>query len=164
MQGRAVNNAVNIRPAVAGDAEALLALFRESVRGLGAGLYPPEALEAWITGLDEARLRNLLRTTRVLAAELDGELAGFCALDSDLLEMLYVHPRHAHKGVATVLLAAIETEALRQGADTLSVRVSLAAQPFFKARGFLMVRGLEVVRSGVEIFCFQMEKRLVPAT
>ena len=155
-----MDHAVSIRPAVAEDVGALLALFRESVRGLGAELYTPEALEAWSAGLDEPRLRGLLRTTFVLAAELDGELAGFGALDSDLLEMLYVHPLHAHRGVATVLLAAIEAEALRRGARTLSARVSLAAQPFFKCRGFLMVRGLEVVRSGVEIFCFQMEKRL----
>lgn len=158
-----MDTAVSIRPATDDDARVIPALFRESVHGLAHEFYSPKALAAWADGLDEHGARALIRGSLVLVAERDGQPAGFAALKANVLEMLYVHPGHARSGVASTLLAQIETLAARRGIEALTVRASLAAQPFFKARGFLLVRGLEVVRAGVEIFCFEMEKQLAPA-
>ena len=68
---------------------------------------------------------------------MDGTVAGFASLAGpDLIDMLFVDPGHARRGIATLLLDALTRLAAARGATTLKVDASDTARAFFLARGF----------------------------
>jgi putative acetyltransferase len=75
-----------------------------------------------------------------------------------LVDLLYVHPEYARRGVGRELLEAACTWAVAHGARTLEAEVSIAARPLFEAAGFRVEREQYVVRSGVELRNFHMTR------
>ena len=70
-------------------------------------------------------------------ALVDGELAGFASLNgAETIDMLYVDPEFARRGVATALLDALTRLAAARGAKTLTADVSDTARPLFERQGF----------------------------
>lgn len=127
-----------LRPYLPADSEALAELFRASIAELAAEDYDETQREAWISRADDeedfaARLGKAL----TLVATLDGEIVGFASLvGNSEIDMLYVAPEAARRGVASLLLMALEKLAAARGARTLTTDASDTAEPFFKARGF----------------------------
>jgi putative acetyltransferase len=68
---------------------------------------------------------------------MDGSPVGFASLaGTERLDMLYVHPAAAGRGVATMLIDALEKLAAARGARRLTADVSDSAEDFFRRRGF----------------------------
>lgn len=120
------------------DGPALAAIFAASIDELTASDYSQEQQAAWIaTAESEAAFGVRLQGFLTVLALLDGDIAGFASLKSpDVLEMLYVRPDAAGKGVATALCDALEKIAHGRGAAALTVAASDTAQPFFAKRGY----------------------------
>jgi putative acetyltransferase len=131
--------APGLRPLLPADAPLLAELFRESVETLAAEDYDEDQRAAWATAADdEAAFAQKLAGALTIVATLDGEIAGFAALrENTLLDMLYVHPRAARRGVASALTDALEKLAQARGAREISVDASDAARDFFAARGYV---------------------------
>ena len=129
---------IALRPALPADAAALAALFRASVETLGAEDYSEAQVEAWSAlADDEAEFGQKLAQKLTIIASIGGALAGFAALKgADVLDMLYVHPHFARKGVASALCDAIEKLAGARKAVKLTVDASDSAEKFFARRGY----------------------------
>ncbi len=129
---------IALRPALPADFPALAALFRASVEELGLEDYSQNQVEAWsATARDEAAFAARLAGGLTIVGLIDGEIAGFATLKGmDVLDMLYVHPHFARKGVASQLCDALEKLAAARKATVLTVDASDGAQILFSLRGY----------------------------
>jgi putative acetyltransferase len=99
-----------MRPMLQSDLSALGEIFRESIEGLTGDDYSAEQQAAWASAVDdEASFANRLAAALVLVAIFRGDPAAFASLKpAGEIDFLYVHPAHARRGVATMLVGALE--------------------------------------------------------
>ena len=101
--------------------------------------YAPEQIAAWARpgarSLGDWNRSMLARAS--LVAVRGGAIAGFSDVNGEgYIDMMFVAPAHARRGVASALLAAVFERARDLGATGLWANVSVTARPFFAARGF----------------------------
>jgi putative acetyltransferase len=150
------------------DAPATFAVFQAAVRQTAAALYDQEQIEAWagpadadLTGWDVRR-----REAATVLAESDGEVVGFSDLrDDGLVDMLFVHPRAGGRGVARMLVEAVQADARSRGLTVLRTFASRSAKPAFERLGFTVVeyRPDNVARNGVVVPNYEMRCALTSA-
>ena len=81
---------------------------------------------------------------------------GFADMDgSGYLDRLYVHRDFQRRGVASALCDALEAAS---AAETFTPQASRTARPFLEHRGWRVVREQTVLRRGVALNNFVMEK------
>ena len=145
-----------------GDADPICRLFFETVRAVNLGDYSPEQVRAWapaVSGPDAWHGRMSGRHT--LVADEDGEVVGFAELEEDgHLDMLYCRKDAVGRGVGSGLLAAVEERARGLGVGRISTEASITARPFFERHGFAVLRRNTVLREGIGLTNFSMEKAL----
>jgi ribosomal-protein-alanine N-acetyltransferase len=119
-----------IRPARAGDADALASLERDAF-----------ASDAWSEGQVDAELSG--PTRRVLVAESDGAVVGFAAIavagDVADLTRIVVAASQRRVGVASALLASLHDAAAQAGAERMLLEVAesnVDARAFYAAHGY----------------------------
>jgi putative acetyltransferase len=133
---------VALRPYLAADAPRCAAIFRASIEEIASEDYSEAQCEAWAERAEDVAAfgKGLAGDLTLLATE-DGEIAGFASLKGDShVEMLFVDPEHARRGVATVLLEALTKLAQARGAKELTSDVSDTAKPLFDRLGFQSLR------------------------
>jgi putative acetyltransferase len=150
-----------LRPFLPADAPVLAAIFRESIEDLTGEDYSAAQQAAWAAFADdEAAFGAHLGRRLTLVATVDGAPVGFAALkEPDHVDMLYVHPAAAGKGVAGVLYDALEKLARARGATRLTVDASDTARGFFDRRGFMAQHRNTVMRGDEWLGNTRMEKR-----
>jgi putative acetyltransferase len=153
---------VTLRPFRPGDAPALLALFRDTIRRVNCRDYNPEQIAAWASDeIDPDTWAARFAGRFVVVAEDGGRPAGFADLEADgHIDRVYVSADHQGRGVGRALLAAVVAEARRSGLARLFVEASITARPFFESQGFVMLAPQVVVVRGVEFVNFRMERAL----
>lgn len=153
-----------IRSFTRNDTATVYQLFYDTVHSVNLQHYTPEEVEAWVPShtpdLDQWQQRLLKQHT--LLAEIDGQLAGFANLEEDgcNIDMVYTHKDFQGQGVATALVDQLELQVLDNGGDRIQLAASITARPFFEKRGYQLVRENEVLRLGVVLRNFIMEKHL----
>ncbi len=156
---------MHLRLAVATDAGAVAQLFHDAIRALSAGDYSSEQIEAWAGVPEAARWRDRIadQNREFWVAEVDDALAGFCDFEPDgHVDMLYVSPDHARRGVATALLHQIHESAASLGLTRLYTEASITARPLFEKHGFLVLESQDVNVRGTPLRNYRMEKKLQP--
>lgn len=131
-----------IRPFVPEDAPALAELTVAAIAMLGLRVYSIEQVLAWAARhpgatrfLEGAEAGEVI----LVARSADGEPAAYAILQPEgHLDMLYCHPDHAGKGLASALLAAIENEALARGHTHVTTHASELARPVFERAGYVL--------------------------
>jgi putative acetyltransferase len=138
----AAHQKISMRPFLPADVPMLAEIFRASVEELTAEDYSEAQREAWAAAFDdEEALGARLGSQLTLLGVIDGSPVGFASLKgADEIDMLYVHPAAAGKGIGTMLIDALEKLAVARGAKRLVAEVSDSAQDFFKQRGFVAQR------------------------
>ena len=151
-----------IRDYDADDAPQIVRLFYETVCSVNRADYSEEQVRAWAPGVpDPEEWHARMADRRTLVAEEGGEVVGFAELEEDgHLDMLYVRGDSVGRGVGRRLYRAIEREARGRGLGQIFTEASVTARPFFERQGFRMVRERTVVRRGVELTNFAMQKPL----
>jgi putative acetyltransferase len=144
------------------DAPEIVRLFFETVRSVNRADYSEEQLRAWAPSVpDPDEWHSRMADRRTLVAEQAGEVVGFAELEDDgHLAMLYVRGDAVGQGVGRRLYEAVEREARAQSLGRIFTEASITARPFFKRRGFRVVREQRVSRRGVSLTNFAMEKDL----
>jgi GNAT superfamily N-acetyltransferase len=147
-----------------GDAEGICRLFYETVHAANLGDYSPEQVRAWAPVLpDPAAWHERMSVRHTLVAEEGGEVVGFAELEDDgHLDMLYCHKDAVGRGIGSLLYAAVEERARGLGVGRISAEASITARPFFVRHGFAVLRRNTVLRGGIELTNFSMEKALKP--
>lgn len=127
-----------LRPYLPQDAAVLAEIFRLSIEELTEDDYSPEQQQAWASlADDEEKFAARLADNLTLIATLDGTPVGFITLkDNRSIELLYVHPAVARRGVGGLLVEAVEKLAAARGAAQLVVDASDTARDFFARRGY----------------------------
>ncbi|HEV2094366.1 MAG TPA: GNAT family N-acetyltransferase [Rubrobacter sp.] len=144
------------------DAGPICRLFFETVRSVNLGDYSPEQVRAWAPAPpDPAAWHGRMSGRHTLVAEGDDGVVGFVELEEDgHLDMLYCRQDAVGRGVGSRLYAAAEERARGLGLGHVFTEASITARSFFERHGFRVVRRNVVVRHGVELVNFSMEKTL----
>lgn len=151
-----------LRPFLPADAPLLAEIFRASIAQLTADDYSEAQQEAWAAAADdEAAFGARLADALTLIAMLNGSPVGFASLEGGTkIDMLYVHPAVAGRGVATLLCDALEKLAAARGASRLTADASDSARGFFERRAYVAERRNTVLRGGEWIANTTMQKQL----
>lgn len=126
-----------LRPFLPDDVPMLAAIFAASIRELTGDDYSEAQQAAWMSAAETEEFGKRLASDLTLIATLDGSPVGFASLrGTDHIRMLYVHPAVGRRGIATMLVDALEKLAGGRGAAALTVDASDTAQNFFAKRGY----------------------------
>ncbi len=157
-------SAISLRPYLAADAERCATIFRSSVEELTVEDYSAEQRAAWAARADDSAVfAKRLAEALTLMALVDGEPAGFAGLKgAETIDMIYVDPGFARRGVATALIDALVRLAAARGAKTLTSEVSDTARPLFERQGFQAQRRNLVQLDDEWLANTTMTKRLAP--
>jgi len=152
----------SVRNYLPADIEAMIDLFRASVRMVARRDYTHEQVMAWAPDeIDRRSWAARYTSRRAWVAEIDSHVAGFSDLEPDgHLDMMYAHPAYQGRGVATALLEQFEGAARGLGLARLYTEASITARPFFERRGFQLVTAQIVSKRGQDFMNYRMEKHL----
>lgn len=146
-----------IRKYSSSDCKYLAELFYQTVHTVNAKDYTKEQLDVWATVCVELEKwdQSFSEHYTVVAVE-NGVIAGFGDIDeSGYLDRLYVHKDYQNQGIATAICDELE-QSVR--ADKITTHASITAKPFFELRGYKVVREQQVIRGGIPLTNFVMEK------
>ena len=97
------------------------------------------------------------RAHKTIIAVKNGEIVGFGDMDeTGYLDRLYVHKDYQGQGIASAICD--ELERFTAG-KTFTTHASITAKLFFQHRGYRVVRKQEVIRHGVALTNYVMEKQ-----
>lgn len=140
------------------DCKYLSELFYNTVHTVNAKDYSEEQVNAWATGeVDLAEWnKSLLNNYSIVAVKYD-VIVGFGDIDkTGYLDRLYVHKDYQNQGIATAICDELEQEF---DVNKITAHVSITAKPFFSSRGYRQIKEQQVIRNGVVLTNFVMEKR-----
>lgn len=151
-----------LRPFLLSDTPLLAEIFRASIAELTSDDYTEAQQAAWMASAgDEAAFGKRLTGELTLVATIEGAAVGFAALTGgNVIDMLYVDPAVAGRGIGAQLCDAIERLAAARGATTLIADASDTALGFFTRRGFLPQRRNSVSRNHEWLANTTVEKTL----
>lgn len=151
-----------IRICAEGDVADCYEVFWRAVHEGAVSAYSEEERQAWApdTRMPADWPDRLLRHLTFVAIR-DARLRGFMTLGRDgHLDLAYVLPEERGRGTAAKLHEAVEDAARDLGLGWLTTDASLLALPFLLRRGWRRVARQSVIRAGVPLTSFRMEKRL----
>ena len=133
---------VVVRPAVPGDAPAILDLHVKSIRELGPAAYDERQVAAWAHKPDGTDGYPLEDDDHYLAVAADDERVvgyGHFVPENEEIRAVYVHPTLAREGIGSTLLAHLEGYAAGVGSDRLGLWASRNAVGFYERMGYRTV-------------------------
>ena len=153
-----------IRAATPADGEAIMAVHRASILGLGIAAYAAEEVESWAAGLKPEGYGWAMTEggeAMEVAEDSRGRIVAFCSWKADEVCGLYVHPDAARRGLGGAMLARAEAAIAACGHRAIRVGASLSGRPFYERHGYRVTRHKDwKTRGGLVIAALDMEKRL----
>ncbi len=174
-----------IRVAREKDVPVLQGLIEASVRGLQAGDYSAEQIEAALKKVFGVDSQLIADGTYLIAESAGAEIVacggwskrktlyggdGWEAREDSLLDpakdaakirAFFVHPRWTRRGIGTLILQACEEAALRAGFKRFEMGATVTGVPLYRARGYTALENLAVpLGDGLELPIVRMEKRM----
>jgi len=140
------------------DGRATLDVFLRAIRQTASADYSPEQVAVWARDdIDVDSWAAKRAAAGTIVAVVDDAVAGFTDVDdSGYVDMMFVDPRFARRGVASALLARVFEVASERTVDELSVDASVTARPFFERHGFAVIQEQHWIRDGVPMVNFRM--------
>jgi putative acetyltransferase len=159
----AAQSKLGLRPYLPADAPLLAEIFRASVEELTGDDYNPAQQRAWAaTADDEQAFAKRLGRGLALVATTEGAPVGFASLiGGEKIDMLYVHPAAARRGVAALLVDALEKLAAGRGAKRLTADASDTSLGFYEHRGFVPMQRNSFQCNGEWFANTTVEKKLM---
>lgn len=146
-----------IRKYKTSDCKHLAELFYETVHAVNAKNYTKEQLDVWATGrVDLEEWDRTLSEHYTVVAVKDDRIVGFGDIDkTGYLDRLYVHKDYQNQGIASAVCNELEKSV---HTDKITVHASITAKPFFLSRGYRTIKEQQVVRQGISLTNYVMEK------
>lgn len=140
------------------DCEEIAALFYQTVHNVNVRHYTKEQLDVWATGnVDLKKWNESFQKHHTVVAIEENIIVGFGDMDeTGYLDRLYVHKDFQRKGIATAICDFLETDVC---VEKLVTHASITAKPFFEQRGYSIVKEQQVIRNGISLTNYVMEKR-----
>ena len=147
-----------IRKYVSTDCKQVADLFYETVHSVNAKDYTIEQLDAWADGSADLEKwdKSFIENYTLVAVE-DNCIVGFGDIDrTGYLDMLFVHKDFQGQGIASAICDRLEASITT---DKISTHASITAKPFFEKRGYKSVKEQQVIRKGIHLTNYVMEKQ-----
>ena len=142
------------------DCAFLAELFYQTVHSVNAKDYTKEQLDVWATGnvnLNEWD-KSFLEHFTIVAIK-DEIIVGFGDVDkTGYLDRLYVHKDYQRQGIASAICNELEQ---RVNANKIITHASITAKTFFEQRGYRVIKGQQVIRNGISLTNYVMEKQKI---
>ncbi len=132
-------------------------LFYKTVHFVNAKDYTPEQLDAWAADrIDLTQWNKTLSEHYSIVAVENEIIVGFGDIDKNgYLDRLYVHKDYQKQGIATAICNDLENAS---DFEKIITHSSITAKPFFIGRGYIPVKEQQVIRNGIALTNFIMEK------
>lgn len=155
---------VTIRPYDQRDAGDLADVFFRSVREAARSDYTAAQVKAWLPERPSPGLMHQRATdgrTVLVAADERDRVAGYIDLEkSGHIDHLFCAPEAVGQGIASRLYDAAEAAARQRGIGRLFVEASEPARRLFERKGFTVLARQDLIRHGVAIHNYAMEKSM----
>ena len=146
-----------IRKYESSDCTHIAELFYQTVHTINSKDYTKTQLDVWATGdinLEEWD-KSFLEHHTVVAVK-NNMIVGFGDIDkSGYLDRLYVHKDYQRQGIASAICDELEQTVT---ANKITTHASITARPFFEQRGYTVMKEQQVVRDGIFLTNYVMEK------
>ncbi len=154
---------ITIRPYKPSDTPAIVKLFREAVHAIAIRHYSKEQAAVWAPeNIDQDKWQRSLEKNITYVAEIDSIIVGFADMSHEgYLDRLYVHKDYQARGIAFRLMKKIEQEARNLGLTKITTDCSITAKIPAERMGFKVVKEQTVIREGIQLTNYVMEKILV---
>ncbi|HEV2503485.1 MAG TPA: GNAT family N-acetyltransferase [Mesorhizobium sp.] len=127
---------INLRPARAGDGQAVFDVTRASVRELARSHYSESQIAGWMDERTAQTYERLIAAGSMVVAEQDGRIVGFVDAEPGEVTRLFLLAAAAGLGLGSKLLE-IGIAKARQGHDgPIRVEATLNAEGFYARHGF----------------------------
>jgi putative acetyltransferase len=157
-----------IRPFIPDDAPALAELTVAAIAITATRAYSAKQVLSWAARHPGAPrfIASAAKGDTILVALAEDDVpAAYALVEADgHIDMLYCHPDHGGKGLASALLGAVEVDARRAGIGRLFTEASELARPVFERAGYALLHRRDfTIAMGDEhipIHNYAMEKAL----
>lgn len=152
---------IEIRGYSSEDAEALAAIYYNTIHNICIRDYSPAQIDVWApkSSLEVSGWKKKWSRLPPLVAVFEGQVVGFAELEPNgHIDCFYCHHEWIGRGVGSALMKSIEEKAKENNLPRLFVEVSITAKPFFERKGFFVITPQTIVRNGIELKNFKMEK------
>jgi putative acetyltransferase len=135
-----VSEPAYIRRYEPGEEASLFEIYFSAIHLVASHNYTAEQIQAWAPrNLDVVLWENKIREINPFVAELNGELVGYADVQSSgYIDHFFVSGKHPRRGIGSLLMKRILSEAGSLGVSSLNSHVSRTAQPFFERFGFVV--------------------------
>lgn len=154
---------ISVRDYQPEDVQALASIFFNTIHRINIQHYTKEQVDVWAppSSLEtEGWAKKFLKTKPIVATSGD-QVIGFAEFEPNgHIDCFYCHDEWIGKGVGSALMQEILQRAKNGNIHLIFSVVSITAKPFFEKWGFRVVREQKVVKKGVELTNFKMERAL----
>ncbi len=151
-----------VRTHRSGDVSSISRLYYDTIHLINSHDYTREQIDAWAPAVPDVSFwKERFKKYHVYVAEEDERIVGFTELDTTgHIDCFFVHHEWQRCGVGARLMERVVATAGREQMPRLFAEVSITAVPFFRNRGFVVVREKEATRRNVTLTQFVMERWL----
>jgi putative acetyltransferase len=153
-----------VREYRAEDTQFLASIYYQTIHKVNIQHYTEEQVDAWApeVTLEGSHWAKKFETSKPFVAMADDMIVGFAEFEPNgHIDCFYCHHLWIGHGVGSALMEAIHQKAGHNGNQRLFAEVSITARPFFEKQGFKVVVEQTIVRKGVQLTNFKMEKHLI---
>lgn len=148
-----MKSAVSIRRYRPGEEAALFEVYYSAIHVVASRDYTAQQVEAWAPrDLDSALWERRIRGINPFVAEMGGELVAYADVQANgYIDHFFVSGAHPRRGLGSMLMNRILSEARSHGLMALTSNVSRTAQGFFEKFGFSVIEQRRPVLRGVVV-------------
>ncbi len=143
------------------DTEALVNIYYNTIHKINIQDYTKEQVDAWapFSSLETEGWAKKFPRTKPIVAIVGDEIVGFAEFEQNgHIDCFYCHHEWIGKGIGSALMKEILQRAKNNHIHLIFSEVSITAKPFFEKWGFRIVTQQTIVRKGVELTNFKMER------
>lgn len=142
------------------DCEFLAELFYQTVHNVNAKDYTKEQLDVWATGNVDLNEWNKSFLENFTTVAIKNEIiVGFGDVDkTGYLDRLFVHKNYQRQGIASAICDELEQ---RVNVNKIITHASITAKAFFEQRGYRIIKEQQVIRNGIPLTNYVMEKQKI---
>lgn len=154
---------ISIRDYQPEDVQALAHIYYNTIHRINIQHYTEEQVDVWApaTSLETEGWAKKFPRTKPIIATVGNEIVGFAEFEPNgHIDCFYCHHEWIGKGVGSALMKEILQRAKNNHIHLIFAEVSITAKPFFEKHGFKAVTEQTIVRKGIELKNFKMERKI----
>ncbi len=154
---------ISIRNYQPEDVEALAHIYFNTVHQINIKHYTQEQVDVWAptSSLEVKGWEKKFLKTKPIVALVGDAIVGFAEFEPNgHIDCFYCHHEWIGKGVGFALMKEIFKRAKSSHIETIFAEVSITAKSFFEKQGFTVLVEQKIVKEGIELINYKMEKKL----